>query len=361
MNHYFNNLNYTLANEDTKVEYDLINSNTKSIAVICGSGSRALPLMAKQIDYLKIIDLSQAQLELCQIRLAAIKNLTYHQFLYLMGYQKSASGLETREDLISKLKLKPETQKILKDNVELWRDCGFIYLGKWENHFMKMGSVFKKFLNPHLDKIFLAQDLEEQKKLVSKYWNRTAFKLYLKVVLNSYVINKMLYKGSFAGGKKDTKNILCASNFVSKSFNSLFDETLVSKNYFLQMIFLQKIINRDAYPLEAQEEVFHLMKSSQTKVEFFCGTFSQAVSKQLFDLYSPSDITSYMSSEDLNDLIHQHISSNIKKETLFVMRNFIRKPDFDLKDKWINDKVFNQKLEKKDCTRMYEIDLLTSK
>ena len=89
---YFSDLNYTLANEDTQIEYSLLPENVQRVFSIAGSGARCLPLMAKNPQHLDVIDMSVSQLYLCELRLAAMKNLTYEEYLFLLGYRGGLQG-----------------------------------------------------------------------------------------------------------------------------------------------------------------------------------------------------------------------------------------------------------------------------
>ena len=55
---YFNSLNYSLANEDTGLEYELVKRlKPKSIFSITGSGGRFTPLMQEGVEKLFYVDM----------------------------------------------------------------------------------------------------------------------------------------------------------------------------------------------------------------------------------------------------------------------------------------------------------------
>ena len=67
---YFNDLNYSLANEDTRLELDLCKTyKPKAILSICGSGGRFLPLLAAGTPKkIVALDLAPQQLHLAEMR-----------------------------------------------------------------------------------------------------------------------------------------------------------------------------------------------------------------------------------------------------------------------------------------------------
>ncbi|MCM2281509.1 MAG: BtaA family protein, partial [Bdellovibrionaceae bacterium] len=85
--HYFDDLNYTLSNEDTRIEHGLLKKGADHVFSIAGSGARVLPLIAKHPKNLNVIDMSQEQLYLNELRLAAAQELTYEEFLFFIGYR----------------------------------------------------------------------------------------------------------------------------------------------------------------------------------------------------------------------------------------------------------------------------------
>ena len=80
-------MNYTLANEDTSLEYNLVlKLKCKQILAVCGSGGRSLPLLAGSTERLVCTDLSHPQLLLAKLRLATFAKLTREQFLLFWGF-----------------------------------------------------------------------------------------------------------------------------------------------------------------------------------------------------------------------------------------------------------------------------------
>ena len=65
MKEYFYDLNYTLANEDTTLEYEMVKElKPKFVLSVCGSGGRALPLICGGAERLDAIDVVILEREL---------------------------------------------------------------------------------------------------------------------------------------------------------------------------------------------------------------------------------------------------------------------------------------------------------
>lgn len=355
MSKYFQGLNYSLANEDTWIEYDLLPQNAKSVFSVCGSGSRVLPLIAKNPEEITVVDLSPTQLALCRLRIKAAKNLSWEDYLFLLGYK--TDGPVMRSDLMSKIDLTGDDQKLWKEIQPDWEARGFIYLGKWENHFMKLGKLYTFIPGIDLKPLFDAESLEAQREMLKRYWTPRFFKLFTKIVLNDWVSNKLLYKGSFAGGKEKRTSERSASELVFEEFSDLFENTWIRSNYFLNMIFLGKIKYQEAYPLEALEEVWHGVRNSKSEIYFSTGNLLSMVQEKAYDFYSLSDTFSYMNSEDLQDFLPS-LPKDVVSGSQMVIRTFMRKPQFQVNSSWRTDTKKNLDSAKKDCTRVYEFHIL---
>jgi S-adenosylmethionine-diacylglycerol 3-amino-3-carboxypropyl transferase len=357
MSRYFQGLNYGLANEDTWIEYNLCPERPKSIFTVCGSGSRVLPLMAKNPDEIHVVDLSETQLALFRLRLAAVKKLTYEEFLFFLGYVKDAKPIK-RTDLFSILELNDEDRNLWRSQQSLWENQGFIYLGKWERHFMNMGKIFQKLTLTDTRPLFEAKDLAHQKKILPKYWHRRLFKIYTQIIMNEWVANKLLYKGHYAGSADNKTMNVSASEFVYREVNDLFQNTWVRGNYFLNMIFLNEVSTPDSYPAECDRKIFESVKIGKTKVYCHQQNLLELMLKQGHDFYSLSDTFSYMKDEDVKDFLTK-IPSGLDPHPQIVIRTFMRKPSFTISGPWVTDEKRNEKLAQQDCTRMYEMCVIS--
>ena len=356
MSTYFQGLNYSLANEDTWIEHDLAPHGAKSFFSVCGSGSRVTPLLAKNPENMHVVDLSETQLALCRLRLSAIKHLSFDDYLFFLGYTRQSRGGKKRSELMPHLNLSQDDLRLWKSQEKLWEDQGLIYLGKWERHFMKVGRLFQAFTMTNLRPVFLAEDLSEQKKILSKYWHPRLFHFYTKIVMNEWVANRLLYKGHYAGGSSKKTMQISAADFVFNEVNDLFQNTWVRGNYFLNMIFLNEVSTSESYPAECSEEIFNAVKKSETKIHFHKKNLLELLLSQGHDFYSLSDTFSYMQDSEVKDFLAKLPVNSSKGQ--IVIRTFMRRPSFIISAPWKTDEQENKTLAIKDCTRMYEFNVL---
>jgi S-adenosylmethionine-diacylglycerol 3-amino-3-carboxypropyl transferase len=293
-NKYFTKLNYTLSNEDTFFENELLPSHLNNIISICGSGSRVIPLLAKNPKEITIVDSSEWQLKLCELRIETIRTLSYEEFLIFWGYRKTAEEDAIR--LRMRFMAKSELKNIFIENN--W--SAPIYYGKWEQTVIKLSKIMNILLGKNnIEKLFSFTTKNEYDHFLDKVfpWNR--FNLFVTILTHPFIMNILLYKGNHA--KFKTNENITLGEYYTQFFKKVIEQDLARKNFFLQLSLLGEIRFEDGLPAEATKDIFELVKknSDQIKVNYFSGDFFTAIknSSNNFDFVSLSDVPSYFSSE----------------------------------------------------------------
>lgn len=357
---YFDKLNYTLSNEDTRVEELLLPENTGSVFSIAGSGARVIPLVAKNPKELSVIDVSINQLHLCELRLAAAKTFTLPEHLFFLGYRggtfEGPSTGDDRMDLFKRLELSDACEAFWTRNAGLWMPKGFVYLGSWESHFIQLARIFRSVLRMDMLPIFESQTLEEQCEMVEKHWKPTLFRNFLRVVASEYVFNKFLYKGHFAGSKDRKTEARPPWQLLDDEFRRLFTTTLVRKNYMMQLFFLGKIHYEEGLPLEVQPATLGALKRSKTKVHYVQKDLVESLASKPFDFISLSDTISYLPDEAANAIL-QKLHPNCAPGSTLVMRSFLRAPQAIDERGWTPDATANAEAYELDGTGIYRFHI----
>jgi S-adenosylmethionine-diacylglycerol 3-amino-3-carboxypropyl transferase len=361
MSEYFTGLNYSLANEDTWVEHSMAPEKGRSTLVVAGSGSRVLPLLARNPDRLEIVDLSDAQLFLSELRIAAVRELEHPEFLYFMGYRGGIAdgtlGADDRLRLFERLCMSDACRDFWTANRAWWEPRGFVYLGKWERHFMKLGKFLGSIARLKADPLFEAHTVEEQRRLMEKHWSETRFTAFLRVALSEFVFNRFLYKGHFAGGEGKRTAEDPAWKMVDREMTRMFRETLLRKNFFIQMIFLGEVRYEEGLPTEAHPAVFEAAKKAATEVVWTRGNFLEITRQRPFDFYSLSDTISYVTDAEARDFTRQ-IHSETPRGATVVIRSFMRQPHIQVDSPWSVDQRAADLAKVRDCTGVYEFLVL---
>lgn len=358
---YFSDLNYTLANEDTKIEYDLLPENVDRVFCIAGSGARVLPLIAKNPKRLDVIDMSPTQLYLTELRHQAAQKMNYEEWLFFLGYrgglqQSGNLAGDDRLALYRRLKLSAEADAYWKSRQECWAPRGFILLGRWENHFQKLGRIFREALRCDFDPIFKAQSLAEQRELWEKHWPKLRFNSFMRVAASETVFNRFLYKGHFAGADGHRTENRPPYQFLQEEFERLFHTVLVRKSFFMQVLFLGSVRYEEGLPLEAHQHLFEKLQTSKTEVTYRSANLLEVLGEAPWDFVSLSDTISYLSQEDANSILGRW-PKDTPAGSVSVIRSFMRGPT-DLKHHdWREEKALQDKAWREELTGVYRFHI----
>lgn len=348
MEKYFTGLNYSLANEDNLIESQLIGQSSKALAV-CGSGARALALLNGDLKELTIIDISQAQLDFAKFKYELIKSMTYEDYITFMGLRQV--NLIDRTEIFNSYQYSGWTkqyyQQIPKDIIA----DGLIYSGRWESFLIKLGNAITT-LTGYENFILDFQDRDH----ATKYWPEKRLRFLINSLAHPLILNTFLYKGQMIN--LDEHHL---GDFLLKSFKQGFLDKDPRDSFFLQMLFLGKVIYQQAYPLEFQKNSFELIKNFQGKVHFIRKDLIQAVEEVDFDFASLSNVASYFDIQNklkFEESLFKTLSRQGPRQ--IILRSFLR-PDlikFE-KLKFYLDQERSLLAEQQDSTLLYKFQILT--
>lgn len=327
---YFNTLNYTLANEDTSLEYGILPHGSNHVVSVAGSGSRILPLLAKAPRQLTCIDVSESQLYLTELRILSVCELSHTEFLAFWGYPPKEQTAKERERAFRFIqqKLSPKALEYLENYFIYNKWKSILYKGRWETTFSKLAK-YNRWLTGNAGlAIFHSLSQEEQNEYLRTKFPEAWWKLTLTLLGSATVFNQLLYRGSFP-----KKNIPDSSfQHYHKAFQRLFYQDLARKNFFLQLIFFGKVIFSEGLPAEADAQIFRDAKESLNKnlTEItYCLT---SVFEKVKTFSSPHDQVSFLSLSDVPSYLSGAnektylfgLSEGMAVGGLIVIRNYLR-------------------------------------
>lgn len=334
MKKYFYDLNYTLANEDTTLEYRLVKHfNCRHIFTICGSASRATPLIAAKAESLTAIDISQSQLDLLKLKFETIKKFEYADYLRFWGFAPYGvqENRELRQQLFQSLELEESVRHFFISVFEKNQWQGILYTGRWEQTFKTLNSICRKILGRACDDLFAFNCLESQKEYFRKKFPWWRWRLVLLILGNKSMFNALLYKGDFV--QKNVKE--SHYRYYFDAFAQLFSHALTRKSFFLQLCFLGEILFVEGNTIDAHRQTFAEMKEalSSVKIQYqatdLLSAFDQAQMMQKYDFASLSDVPSYFSGE-IEQGFMQKVRQGMAIGGIVVLRSYLRVPQADL-------------------------------
>ncbi len=331
---YFSELNYSLANEDSSVEYEMVKLlNSQKILSVCGSGGRSLPLLATNPQKLHCVDLALQQLGILKLRIETIKLLEHRDFLKFWGY--APYGKVNLSDFRKKIFYKLNLEEVDKSYFEKlfvansWNSI--LYAGSWERTFNTFSKIVRLILGKkHSSICFSFNDLEKQKKYFDNDFPWWRWNIVLHILGNKSVFNALLYKGEFV--KKNINETYF--KYYAKAFKHLFYNSLTKKSFFLQLCFRGYIFDPAGNTIEADKQCFLQMKNAlktSSTVTWSNQDLISAInqSDEKFDFISMSDVPSYFSGEVETSFL-QEIVPGLNKGAVIVIRSYLRVPNVDI-------------------------------
>lgn len=326
---YFSKLNYTLGDEDTLPEYQLLPQDVKHVVAVAGSGGRVVPLVAKHPVTITCVDILQEQLDLTELRVEAIRQLSFANFMALFGYPEFPVDAEERKALFGKLNLRPQTQQRLEAFFEQSAWQPIIYLGEFEKMLQTVSKLIRFVVGDRLDVLFDFENLQEQQSFVkSKAFPHKRWTLALALFGNATALNALLYRGDFPKKNRTGSTFSIYRNM----FAALFERVLCKESYFFQMLILGRLVNSRSAVMEADESLYDAIKQNLTKTQVhyaktdIVSAINQSDEKVGF--VSISDVPSFMPDDVANTFLTD-ISANLTEGAIVVSRGHLRitRPD----------------------------------
>lgn len=328
---YFKGLNYTLGNEDSSLEIELVKKySPENVFAVCGSGGRSLPLAVAGVKEIALADLSFEQLLLAKLRLATYQELDHEDFLLFWGYFPYADDnfCESRKKIFQRLNLEREVRDYFQDVFTENHFSSVLYTGKWEKTFQVLARITRTLMGRDFDRILRFDDLETQRNYYKTSFPLNRWKAVLFLVGNKTLFNALLYKGHFIEKNLPESHF----EFYFKAFERLLTRGLAQKSFFLHLCFYGKIQSLEGVPVEAGIESFETVKGFRGEVHYLNEDLVQHLKSgaRTYDFLSLSDVPSYFKGDLERDFM-QLIRPGLRPGAILVNRYYLRVPECDLK------------------------------
>lgn len=326
---YFSKLNYALGDEDTLPEYQLLPQDAGHVVAVAGSGGRIVPLVAKRPRAITCVDILQEQLDLTELRVESIRQLSFGDFMALFGYPEYPITVDKRKALFESLTLRQQTGQRLAEFFSKSEWQAIIYLGEFERMLMTVSKLIRFVVGDKLDILFEFDNLEDQRNFVkSTAFPRKRWTLALALFGNATALNALLYRGDFP-----KKNRMGSTFSIYRNmFETLFGQILCRDSYFFQMLVLGRLVNARSAMMEADENLYQTIKENlaYTQIHYIQTDIVSAINKieEPVDFVSISDVPSFMSDGPANTFLVD-IAANLAPNATVVSRGHLRvvRPD----------------------------------
>ncbi len=266
---------------------------------IGSAGDNSFSLLLNAPELVVAVDINPIQLQLIQLKKAAMQALDHTAFLQFLGFQKCSD----RMDLFQKVKnyLSPQERTFWKMH-QAKIEQGIIYTGKLEHYFQTFQNRLLPFIHSpdRVEDLFAQKEEQEQKQFFQGQWNNWRWRSLFKVFFSKFLMGKLGRDPQFL---KEVK--VPVSRFILEQARKHLSSSTCQDNYFLQ--FILKGHFDTALPHYARKVNFEKIKSKLDRLVIFNGLAEDSFKEfTAFNKFNLSNIFEYM-----NPALFQSVSKNL--------------------------------------------------
>jgi S-adenosylmethionine-diacylglycerol 3-amino-3-carboxypropyl transferase len=320
--HFAQKINYSSSNEDTRSELKALDIGHEDVVLtITGSGSRSLELLISRPKKIISIDMNPLQNFLLELKISAIKNLPYDEYLEFLGVRESAERIFIYQRLRSELSAEA---KNYWDGQSASIKRGIIYQGRWERYFKTLSLIVRLFRGKKIKQLFSFTDLQEQIAFCQTSWNTKSWRKFIL-----FVCRRFFWKYIFQdpGFYRYVPRGFPVGDYIYRSLSKTLETYPARENHFFALLIHNKYINENYLPIHLHEKYYPLLKEYVSRIEVVTDSlqnFLVTLPENSIHKFSLSDISSYTSEEDFVAILESCVRA-AAPEARFCLRHFLVK------------------------------------
>jgi S-adenosylmethionine-diacylglycerol 3-amino-3-carboxypropyl transferase len=294
-------INYSSCNEDTRSELKALRIGEEDLVLaITGSGARVLDLLISRPKRIISIDMNPLQNFLLELKIAAIKNMTYDEYLEFLGVRESSRRISLYWRLRSDLSI--EAREFWGGEFPVLRK-GVIYQGRWERYFKSLSVFVKIIRGKKIENLFAFTDIAEQTYFCQKKWNTEAWRKFIL-----FVCHRFFWKYIFQdpGFYRYVPEDFPAGEYIYGCLAKTLERYLARENHFFSLLVHNKYVDENYLPIHLQKKHYSLLKEHVSRITIVTDSlqnFLRALPEKSIHKFSLSDISSYTSEADYGSIL----------------------------------------------------------
>lgn len=347
---FFSLLRYSFGNEDWRTEEEAVDMlPDDQVLCITASGDRPLNLLSRPCRKMVCVDANPVQNYLLQLKAAAMRVLEYNDYLVFLGAVPGKGRRKTLEKLLPYMD--PQAAQFWVKH-EKMIEKGIIYQGTVERLTYIVAKFFSLLRGKKVKRLFSIDDLEEQKKFVQEEWDSYFWRQIFKVVLNPLISRFIIEDPGLTNIGADIK----PGTYIYERIHASLERELAKKTPLLSLL-LRGRVGPEAYSPYLKEEGAKVIKTHLSSLEIHTSdivSYLDSISEPTFDIFSLSDVASYLSYPNFIRLLNNLIRI-AKPGARFCLRQFLSSYEIpaDFQRYFQRNKALEQRLERQDNCFVY--------
>lgn len=346
---------YSTCDEDSNSEIRALNiAPSDTVLCVTGSGCRTLSLLACNPKHLISVDYSPGQNYLLELKLAAIRNLSYDTLLEFFGVEDSRN----RWDIFCSLedKISPKAAAYFRAN--RWAiEIGILFSGRHELFYVRFVAPLMRLLYGRaFDHISRASTLEEQRSIYEEHISGSLWRWLIRFGFSPLMLRIILNDPNYF-----VEMNVNVADYLLERLDHTFTHHLVKDNHWTSLMFYGKYPNKRCLPHFLLEENYLAIRQATTHFEIVTANLMEYIKQlpdQSVDKYSLSDVTSCIDTQTFETLMREVVRTSTASGQL-CYRNFLTKQPIpsNLKDVIQRDDVVSSLLDRDDLAFAYTFEV----
>jgi len=323
-----------------------------SILAITSGGCNVLGFLLFDPAVIYSVDINPAQSYLLELKIAAIKNLGFEEFVSFAGLHDHPDRLQLFEKI--KSSLSKEALDFMNSQEKLITK-GFIMNGKYE-WFIRFAGKFINLLQGRkkVQGLFDEKSAHDREIYFDNIWDTKRFHLLFRVLFNKWMIAKKGLVADYFHFDDGSKSF--ADSFYNRS-KKAFRNLPARGNYFLSLYLLGKYRNDQEVPAYFKKENFALIKSRIERIKIFTNEAQNWIDHmpdESIDCFALSNICELMSIKETQRLF-ESVSRTSRESGRVIFRNLMIPRDVpeELQIKIVKDEPLSRLIYDNDRSFVY--------
>ncbi|MBU0628443.1 MAG: BtaA family protein [Nanoarchaeota archaeon] len=347
-----NKILYSLCWEDPElISKSLDISPIDSVLSIASGGENVFAILLMNPGRLVAIDVNPCQIYLLELKMAAVKSLSFDEFTGFLGFARSISRIKYFKRC--KAHLSENALKFWEGNLGAIRK-GIVHCGKFESYLHK----FRKYIlsivlsKRQIKKYLSLGSTREQALFFEREWNNWRWKLLFRIFFSKTVMQLFGRKRDYF---KYINNRDIAKHYFERSRNG-FTKMPVKKNYFVNYILTGKIpIPFKDHPY-LDKANFYKLKGMVGRIELVNSDiyhYLKGLEEGSFSKYNLSDVFELASQEEYEDMLNEISRASRRNSLICYWNNLVFRASHPNVKSVISDEKLSGKLFKGDRVPFY--------
>jgi S-adenosylmethionine-diacylglycerol 3-amino-3-carboxypropyl transferase len=287
---FFEHINYAASHEDGRSELRALALDASSrVLCITGSGSRALDLLVARPRELVAIDFNPAQTQLLALKLAAMRALSYTEYVGFIGLVAHSERLALYARVRPRL---APAARAFWDRRRSILARGVLYCGRWERFLRAMVAPAAFARRGLIARVFACRSLDEQRSLWLREWNTPGWDRYLGLLANRFMWTRIVREPGMRHIPPELDIVRC----IRARFDRAAGSYLFRDSAWAWLVFHGRLNPDGPLPPHLQREHFDVLAAEAASVKLVSVSllsYLEGPGAGSFSAFSLSDFGSY--------------------------------------------------------------------